>query len=82
MAASKINNAETGVRETYAILSVESGVVRTTVGEHPYHAPKGIQGYLASFEIEHSCDTTHSGLFFRAMAWVEVHQSKQIQHFL
>jgi hypothetical protein len=37
MATRKIKDAETGMRETYAILGVKPCVVRATVGQHPDH---------------------------------------------
>jgi hypothetical protein len=41
VAASEINNTEPGVRQTNAVLQMESYIVRAAVRKHPHHPVEG-----------------------------------------
>jgi hypothetical protein len=59
VAARKIDDAEPGMRQPYAILYVKSSIVRPAMGKHPDHPSQGFWCDRRSIKIEHASYATH-----------------------
>ena len=60
LAAGEVNDAEPGMRQTHAVLSVKSGIVRPAMSQHPNHPLEGIRSDGRSIEIEYAGYATHN----------------------
>jgi len=62
VAAGEIDDAEAGVRQTYAILRMKSSIVRSAMRQHPDHPPKGFGSDGSPIKIVQPCNTAHNDL--------------------